>query len=94
MDFFGFGHNKSDDESHSPEHFITKGLEYEHGTNNRDKNPEKAFQNFCKASTLHFSEGEYHTGRCYQLGIGTDFSFENAFNYYHAAAAQNHCAAQ
>ncbi|MBR6756945.1 MAG: protein kinase [Bacteroidaceae bacterium] len=53
-----------------------------------------AFEQFLKSASLHYNEAQYFTGYCYETGLGTQQSLENARIWYYKASRNGHRKAQ
>ena len=47
-----------------------------------------------KSASLHYNEAQYFTGYCYETGLGTQQSLENARIWYYKASRNGHRKAQ
>ncbi len=55
-----------------------------------NKDYTQAFEQFMKSATLRYNEAQYFTGYCYEIGLGTQMSLENARKWYHQASRNGH----
>lgn len=78
--------------SHASKDLYILAKKYEMG-DGVDKNPKKAFENYCKAAKLCNVTALYEVARCYEKGFGTEQNLETAFNKYLNAKAYGNVAA-
>lgn len=72
---------------------VNLGVLFERGVG-IDKDPEKAFAYYTKASDLGNIDGMFNLGSCYEHGVGTSESTELAKEQYRAAASKGHVRAR
>lgn len=70
--------------------FVKTGYFYEHSKGSVTQNKQTAFTWYKKAADQNLDEGQYHLGRCYELGIGVPADEYTAEKWYKKAAEQDY----
>lgn len=81
--------SKSVEEGHE-EACIELGLLYLFGEPEVNRNYEKAFELFNKASDKGFAKAQFYLGECYEFGYGITKDIEEAIKYYKKSSNQNY----